>query len=288
MRFAFIDAEKANYSVAMMCRLLTVTRQGYYAWRSREESARRREDRSLLVHIRAVSAEHRGRYGSPRIHRALRDAGVVVGRHRVARLMHEAGLQGLPARRFRRTTNSEHAFVVAPNLVERDFSANGPNELWLADITYLPLRGGGFAYMAAILDIFSRRIVGFDIDDRMGVEFCLRALRQATALRQPSPGLVHHSDRGVQYACGSYCEVLIEAGIERSMSGKGDCWDNAPMESFFGRFKTELIHEVEIENVREARTLVSTFINGYYNPRRLHSALGYKSPIGFEQEAANT
>jgi putative transposase len=285
VRFAFIDTEKANYPIAALCRVLEVTRQGFYAWKARGEGSRRRRDRALAVRIRAVHAEHRGRYGSPRVYRELRANGVCAGRHRVARLMREEGLYGLPVRRYRRTTDSNHGHVVAPNLIERDFSATGPNQLWLGDITYLPLRRGGFAYLAVLMDAFSRRIVGFCVDDNMTAELCIAALRQAVALRAPPAGLVHHTDRGVQYACDAYRHELKTAGFAQSMSRKGDCWDNAPMESFFGRFKTELIHERAIEDVGQARALVTTYISGYYNPRRRHSALRYASPIDYEQEA---
>ena len=275
MRFAFIDAEKANYPVKTLCKVLDVTRQGFYEWVKRGESRRRRDDASLKVRIRAVCAENKGRYGSPRVHEELKANGITAGRHRVARLMREEGLYGLPARRFRRTTNSSHGHAIAPNLVERDFSTLGPNE-----------RGGGFAYLSVLMDAFSRRIVGFCVDDNLAAELCIKALRQAVVLRQPSEGLVHHTDRGVQYACDDYRAELNAAGIEQSMSRKGDCWDNAPMESFFGRFKTELVHGQAIDDVDHARHLVTTYINGYYNPKRLHSALGYTSPISYEHEAA--
>lgn len=286
MRFAFVDAEKANYPVVVLCRVLNVTRQGFYAWAKREECERRRRDTTLRLHIRAVCAENKGRYGSPRVYKELLENGIVAGRHRVARLMREQGLYGLPARRFRRTTDSKHGHVVAPNLIERDFSTTAPNQLWLGDITYLPLRGGGFAYLAVLMDVFSRRIVGFCVDDNLAAELCIKALRQALALRQPTEGLVHHTDRGVQYACDDYRAELKAAGAEQSMSRKGDCWDNAPMESFFGRFKTELIHGQAIDTVAQARAVVTTYINGYYNPKRRHSAIGYVSPISYEREAA--
>ena len=240
----------------------------------------------MTVHVRAVCAEHKGRYGSPRVHKELVESGVAVGRHRVARIMRQEGLYGLPARRFQRTTDSTHGHAVAPNLIERDFSTTMPNQLWLGDITYLPLRGGHFAYLAALMDMFSRRIVGFCVADSLAAELCIKALRQAVALRRPAEGLVHHTDRGVQYACDAYRAELKVAGAEQSMSGKGDCWDNAPMESFFGRFKTELTHGNLFDDVNHARATVTTYIDSYYNQKRRHSAIGYVSPISYEQEAA--
>jgi len=287
VRFAFIDAEKANYPVKLMCELLDVTRQGYYAWKKRGPSARARSDRVLTAQVRAVFAENKGRYGSPRIARELRGRRVRISNKRVERLMREQGLRARTKRRFRNTTDSSHSFVASPNVIERNFTTTGPNQLWLADITYLPLRHGGFAYAAIVMDAFSRRVVGFHVDANLRVELCMTALRQALTLRRPADGLIHHSDRGIQYATHEYRKLLVDAGVNQSMSRKGDCWDNAPMESFFGRMKNELLDETKaFESIDDARAAVTEYVLGYYNPKRRHSGIGYVSPVDFEKQAA--
>jgi putative transposase len=285
VKFAFIrDAEKA-FPVAAMCRVLGVSRSGYYAWKTQVPSKRARDDAGLLVHVRAVFKAHR-RYGSPRVHRELRAVGVPIGRHRVARLMRADGLRVKQARRFVATTASNHDFAIAPNLVRRDFTVAVPNAVWAADITYLPTREG-WLYLAVILDLYSRVVVGWNVTDHLRAELAVDALRSAIARRRPKPGLIHHSDRGVQYACDAYRDALKAVGAKRSMSRKGDCWDNAPVESFFGSLKRELLDDDRVFATHvEARWAVFDYIEWYYNQTRRHSALDYVSPAQYEKKVA--
>ena len=235
------------------------------------------EDRVVAAEIRAVHADSRGRYGSPRVHAALRAHGRRVGRKRVARLMHGMGLSARRKRRFRRTTDSAHAFPVAPNLLGRDFTAAAPNRVWLADLTYIHTREG-WLYLAVVLDLFSRQVVGWAMAEHLGHELALAALDMAIARQHPAPGLTHHSDRGVQYVAHEYRKRLQQHGMLCSMSRKGDCWDNAPMESFYATLKGELVEQHDYLTRDEARADVFQYLEGWYNRRRLHSALGYLTP----------
>ena len=281
--YRFIRSEEANHSVRLMCRVLKVVRSCYYAWRRGETHVRQDEGR-LVVHIKAIYRQHHGRYGSPRITAELQAQGFVVNRKRVARIMREHGLVGRARRKFRGgTTDSEHALPVAPNLLQRDFDTGAPNEAVVADITYLPTRQG-WVYLAVLIDLFSRKVIGWAMDDTMKTELCLRALRRASATRQPVDGAIHHSDRGVQYASQAYRQALQELGFRQSMSRKGDCWDNAVAESFFGTLEQELVPDEPWRNLAAARSAVSTYIHGYYNAIRRHSKLGQVSPIDFEQQ----
>jgi transposase InsO family protein len=281
MKFEFIEAEKANFPIAFMCFHLDVTTSGFYAWRKRPPSARWLADMALLKEIRTVHAESRGRYGSPRVHRELVAKGIQVSKHRVARLMRENGLRGRRRRKFRHTTDSDHAMAVAPNTLERNFTADAPNEVWVTDITYIPTREG-WLYLAAILDLYSRRVVGWSMSERITRQLTLDALAMAIAARTPSAGLVHHSDRGSQYASADYRAALDAAGIECSMSRKGDCWDNAVAESFFATLKTELVHDTDWKTRAEARREIFEYLEVFYNRRRRHSSIGYVSPEEFE------
>jgi transposase InsO family protein len=282
MRFRFIHAEKANYPVRVMCRVLNVSTSGYYAYLEREPSRRQREDERLKVHIGAIHVRSRGTYGRARVGRQLLREDVEVGKQRVARLMREMGLQGLPRKRFRRTTDSNHARPVAPNVLDRNFEAERPNQSWVTDITFV-WTSEGWLYLAAILELFSRRVVGWAMQPHMRTELALEALHMALGRCLPDVGLVHHSDRGVQYAAASYQAALDENNIVCSMSRKGDCWDNAVSESFFGTLKTELINRHSWSTRRAAKDAVVDYIEGFYNPKRLHSSLGYVSPIEFER-----
>jgi len=284
-RYRFIDAEKANHSVSLLCRTLRVSRSAFYAWLSGSESRRMLSDRRLAVHIKAIHRESRGTYGSPRVHAVLQRQGVRVGRRRVARLMAQAGLAGLPRKRFKTTTVSDPALPVAPNLLERNFVTNGPNQVWVADITYIPT-GRGWLYLAVVIDLYSRKVVGWHADTHVRTELCLTALRMAVTLRKPDAGWIHHSDRGCQYASRAYQVELGEAGARCSMSRLGDCWDNAVAESFFGTLKTELIHRKPWVNREQARVAISRWIVHVYNDRRLHSQLGYETPNAFELSGA--
>ena len=267
------------------CAVLEVSASGYYAWRDRPEGTRSRADRALAADIRRVHADNRGIYGSPRVHAALRAEGRRIGVNRVARLMRHLGIQGRHKRRVPRTTDSKHSLPVAPNLLHRQFTAPAPNRIWLADIPYIPT-GEGWLYLAVILDMFSRRVVGWAVSETMPQELTISALQMAITNRRPGPGLLHHSDRGSQYAARAYRRLLDKHRMLCSMSRKGDCWDNAPIESFFGSMKTELEDGTTFETRQAAKNAVFVFIEGWYNRQRLHSAIGYCSPINKEQLAA--
>ena len=278
----FIHDHVADFPVQVMCEVLGVSRGGYYAWASRTESARAADDRALAAEIRAAHEASRGRYGSPRVHAELSTRGRRIGRKRVARLMRGMGLAARRRRRFRRTTDSRHAFPIAPNLLERNFKAEAPDRIWLADLTYIRT-AQGWLYLAVVLDLYTRRVVGWAMADHLGHELALAALDMAILRQRPAPGLLHHADRGVQYAAHGYRARLRRHGMLCSMSRKGDCWDNAPMESFFATLKGELVDQASYETRDEARTDLFHYIEGFYNRRRLHSALGYLTP---EQTAA--
>jgi putative transposase len=285
MRFCFIEDHREAFPVRTMCSVLEVSHSGYYAWRDRPESAREVANRDLAADIRRIHAENRAVYGSPRVHAALRAEGRRIGVNRVARVMRHNRIQGRHKRRAPRTTDSKHAHPVAPNLLDRQFIAAAPNKAWLADITYIPT-AEGWLYLAVVLDMYSRRVVGWAMSDTMPQELTVAALRMAISNRRPGPGLLHHSDRGSQYAAHAYRQVLDNNGMLCSMSRKGDCWDNAPMESFFGSMKTELGDDTVFDTRDEAKAAIFSFIEVFYNRRRLHSAIGYRSPADMEQIAA--
>ena len=283
MKFAFIAREKATFPIDLLCTVLGVSRAGFYAARRRPVPARRREDQQLAVHVAAAHAASRGRYGSPRVYRELQAQGHAVGRHRVARLMREQGLRAREKRRFQRTTDSQHDLPVAPNLLDRQFMVAAPNTAWVSDITYLWTREG-WLYLVVILDLFSRRVVGWALRNRITRELAVEALTMALAHRQPDPGLVHHSDRGSQYASGDYRAVLDAHGVVLSMSRRGNCWDNAVAESFFSTLKIELAHEADWATHADAYSAVFEYLEIFYNGQRRHSVLGYLSPIAFERQ----
>ena len=284
MRFGFIQTERASYPIRLMCRVLDVSAAGFYAWCGRGPSERARQDATLRVAIRAAHTESRETYGSPRIHAALRTDEQPLGRKRVARLMREDGLIPRRKRRFRTTTDSKHKHPVAPNLLARDFTAQQPNERWVTDITYVLTREG-WLYLAVILDLFSRRVIGWTADGRIDQGLVAEALRQALNTRNPALGLLHHSDRGVQYAAHDYQRLLREHGIVCSMSRKGNCWDNAVSESFFATLKGELIDHEDYLTREQARASIAEYIEVFYNCRRRHSTLGYLSPVDYETAA---
>ena len=281
MRFRFVEAEKADYPIRLLCRCLAVSRSGFYAWRARPVSARSRQDSRLKVEIAASHSASRRTYGSPRIERDLHHEGHHVSRKRVARLMRELGLEGRRKRRFRVTTDSKHRFPVAPNILMREFEVDEPNTAWTTDITYLATLEG-WLYLAVILDLFSRRVVGYAMSERIDRALVLDALREALTQRPGVRDLVHHSDRGSQYASHDYREALDEAGIMCSMSRRGNCWDNAVSESFFGTLKTELLYELPLQTRGATRNAVADYIENFYNVRRRHSSLDYLSPVEFE------
>jgi transposase InsO family protein len=283
VRFAFIEAEKATFPVAVSCVVLGVSRAGFYAWRRRPPAARTMADQRLALEVAAIFAEKRQRYGSPRVQRELRDRGQRVGRMRVARVMRAHGLRARQPRRFRTTTDSQHALPVAPNVLVRRFTATAPNTAWVSDLTYL-WTGEGWLYLVVILDLFSRRVIGWAVDDRMTRQLALDALAMALTHRDPPRGLLFHSDRGSQYASADFSQQLAAHGIVASMSRRGDCWDNAVAESFFSTFKLELAYETAWLTRAEARPAIFEYLEVFYNGQRMHSALGYVSPIAFERQ----
>ena len=283
MTFRFIAAEKATYPIRTLCRALAVSPSGYYAWRSRPVSRRAEAEIGLRHAIRVAHAASRGRYGSPRLHRAVRAHGHAVGRNRVIRLMRAEGLRARPRRRFRVTTDSAHRWPVSTNLVQRQFRPTAPNRTWAADITYLETTTG-WVYLAVILDLYSRRVVGWAVRPTLRTDLVCAALHLALGRRQPTVGLVHHSDRGTQYASAEYQRLLTAHGITPSMSRRGDCWDNAVVESFFSTLKQEL-EPPRWPTEAAATSAVATYIESFYNPVRLHSTLGYQSPNSFEAAA---
>jgi putative transposase len=280
--FRFVEREKARFPVTTMCRVLGVSPSGYFAWRRRGPSARSVADQALADQIRRVHARSRGTYGSPRVHVELREAGVRVGRKRVARLMRRDSLAGVHRRRFVRTTQPDRLAVPAPDLVERDFRAPGPDRLWVADITSLPT-AAGTCYLAAVTDAFSRRVVGWSMATHMRTELVTAALDMAIAHRGPDPGLIHHSDRGSQYTSLAFGRRLREAGIAPSMGSRGDCYDNAMAESFFATLEVELIDRSAWATAADARAAVFEYIEVFYNRIRRHSGIGYLSPDQFEE-----
>ena len=280
--FRLIDAEKANYPVALLCRMLGVSKSGYYAWRSRPPSERRRQDALLTEKIRQIHSRSRETYGYPRVHAELRSLGIGCGRRRVARLMRAAGLQGCTRGSKRRTTRRDPRATSAPDLLRRDFVAAQPNRIWLADITYIPTREG-FLYLAFILDTHSRRVIGWSMENHMRTELVVNALEMAVWRRKPSAGLVHHSDRGVQYTAISFGKRLAEVGIVPSMGRTGTALDNAMAESFIATLKIELVHRRRFSDREVARSAIFEYLEGFYNRRRLHSALSYRSPVDYEE-----
>jgi transposase InsO family protein len=278
VRFRFIAAEKAHYPVTRLCRCLAVTRSGFYAWCRRAPGPRAQQDQQLRQQLCAVHAAHRRAYGRPRLHAALRTAGIRIGEKRVRRLMREAGLVAHGRRRFRVTTDSAHAWPAAANHLRRDFTVAAPQHRWAADITALPTRAG-WCYLAVVLDLGSRRIVGWAIRSSLAAELVLAALH--VALAQRGAPRLHHSDRGVQYASTAYRGLLEQRGITVSMSRVGNCWDNAPVESFFSSLKAELVADARWTTHAEAEAAVASYLR-FYNHQRLHSALNYRSPVQYE------
>lgn len=282
MTFAFIDEHKDRWPVRLMCGALDVSTAGYYAWRERPPSFARRRRDALVVLIREVHADVKARYGSPRIHAELGARGHECSVNTVAKLMRDNDIRAKTARKFRHTTDSNHSLPVAENVLGRQFDPEAPNEKWVADITYVPTREG-WLYLAVVEDLYSRRVVGWSMDATMTSRLVVDALEMAVRSRLPGEGLLAHSDRGSQYASEHYQLLLGNYGIECSMSGVGQCWDNAPMESFFASLKKELVHDADFATRREARAAIFEYIEVFYNNQRLHSSLGYVSPAAYEQ-----
>lgn len=282
MRYQFIRAEKANYPVTILCGVMQVARSGYYAWQERPKSVRPHENEKLILLVRLIHGRSRGTYGTRRIARALKSHGVPCGRARARTLMALAGVYVKQRRRFKVTTDSRHNLPAAENLISRNFEAQEPNRMWVSDITYI-WTAEGWIYLAIILDLFSRRVVGWAISKRLGEELVMDAFNMALWRRRPDEGLILHSDRGSQYSSRSFQRLLKNCGALSSMSSKGDCFDNAPAESFFGSLKTEWVFNQNYRTREEAKRDLIDYLEMFYNSERLHSYLDYVSPKQFEE-----
>lgn len=277
-----IRRHEGKHTVALMCRMLGVSRSGYYDWRNRPPSARAQANQCLVGDIRRIYEEHKGRAGSPRVTKQLRAEGRTVGRNGVARLMQAEALRAKAARKYKATTNSNHNLPVAPNLLEQDFTATAPNQKWVSDITYVAT-DEGWLYVAVVLELYSRLVVGWAMSERMTAKLVCDALQMALWRRKQPSGVIIHSDRGSQYCSGYYQRLLRDNALVYSMSKKGDCYDNAAMESWNHSLKVEAIHGERFVTRQAAKDQVFEYIEVYYNRRRLHSRLGYLSPEAFEQ-----
>jgi putative transposase len=280
--FSFIEQYKDVWPIRLMCDALEVSSAGFYAWRDRPASEQKQRREALLVEIAAVHAEVKKRYGSPRIHAELQAKGVECCVNTVAKLMQDNDIRAKTARKFKNTTDSNHSLPVADNVLDRQFDPTGPNEKWVGDITYIPTREG-WLYLAAIEDLYSRKVVGWSMADHMESRLVVDALEMAVARRLPGEGLLAHTDRGSQYASDHYQRLLKKHGIECSMSRVAQCWDNAPMESFFASLKKELVHDEDYQTRAEARSSIVEYMEVFYNCKRRHSSLGYVSPAEYEQ-----
>ena len=285
MRFAFIAKNADMLPVERLCQIMEVSPRGYRAYRNRPLSQSQRKDMVVLAHIREQFALSLGSYGRPRMTEELKELGLNVGHRRVGRLMSQNGIEVKRNKKFKATTDSNHAFNIAPNLLNRDFHADAPNQNWAGDISYVWTREG-WLYLAVILDLHSRRVIGWAVSNRMKRDLAIRALNMAIALRRPPKGCIHHTDRGSQYCSHDYQKILRQAGFQVSMSGTGNCYDNATVETFFKKIKAELLWQRSWRTRRDAEIAIFEYINGFYNPRRRHSALGWKSPLAFERKVA--
>lgn len=283
MKYAFIREHQNEFAAARWCWLLQVSRSGYYHWLKRPESRRAREDRELLVHIRRVHLEGRRAYGAVKTWRELRDQGIACGKHRVARLRKHDGIEAQRKRRFRLTVENRNTAPAAPNLLGQRFDAAQPNRVWVGDMTFIRTRAG-FLYLAVLLDLYARRVVGWSMHDRPNLAVTLRALDMALEQRQPAPGLVHHTDQAPLYSAYEYRDRMQNHGLVPSMSGRGNCYDNAVAESFFSNLKNELVHHCDFHTRDAARVAIFDYIEVFYNRRRRHQTLGYLSPVQFEQQ----
>lgn len=287
MKYAWIDEQRKDYGLEELCGMLNVSVSGYRSWKRGGKPERKRlTDAQMLALIQAIHAEFKGSYGSPRMVKELRLRGYPASKERVERLMQENGIKAKHKRRFKVTTDSKHNLPVAPNLLERDFTPDGPNMAWTSDITYL-WTDEGWLYLAIVMDLFNREVVGWSLKPRMTADIVLDALTMAWFRRKPATGVIHHSDRGSQYASHVFQSKLKEYGMLCSMSRKGDCWDNAPTESWFGSFKNERVYGERFETREEIKAMAFEYIEVFYNRRRLHSTLGYKSPQRFMDDWLN-
>jgi len=297
MRFRFIEEHSNSFPANRLCHVMGVSARGLRAFRSRPASRRQRSDLVVLAHIREQSRLSLGSYGRPRMTEELKEVGVDVGHRRVGRLMRQNGISVVRTRKYKVTTDSNHRFNIAPNLLDRDFAADRPNQKWAGDISYIWTREG-WLYLAVMIDLHSRRVIGWAVSNRMKRDLAIRALKMAIAFRSPPKGCIHHTDRGSQYCSHDYQKLLRQHGFSVSplsgastpagqrMSGKGNCYDNAAVETFFKTIKAELMWRQSWETRRQAEMAIFQYINGFYNPRRRHSALGWRSPVAFERKVA--
>jgi transposase InsO family protein len=285
MKYAFVDTHRTCWRVERLCAALSVSRSGYYAWRTRPESPRARENRRVLTQIRVIHADAREAYGAVKTWRVLRAYGVACGRHRVARLRRAHGIEARRMRRFRLAYQARNSAPAAPNLVARQFQAPAPNRIWAGDITFIPTRRG-WLYLAVLLDLYSRRVVGWAMSERRDGQLALDALTMALAHRRPAPGLIHHSDQGIQYTSGGYQARLKATGLVPSMSRKGNCYDNAVVESFFSTVKNEGTCHQTFPDRDCARAALFDYIELFYNRQRVHTTLDYQSPDAYERRGA--
>jgi putative transposase len=282
MKYTLISESKGGFKIGRMCNALDVSRSGYYAWRKRPESKRSRENRKLAAQIKVIHMDkYKKAYGSPRIYKELDEKGITCSPNRVARVMKKEGIRAIVPRKYRATTNSKHKFPVAPNLLKQDFNIKEPNKVWLSDITYIRT-SEGWLYLASVMDLCSRRIKGWAMSDRITQELTLNALDMAITNNPDTNNIIHHSDRGSQYACNEYRKQLKKNGLICSMSRKGNCWDNAPMESFFHTLKTEWAYRFKYKTRKEAKASLFGYIEIFYNRQRRHSALQYMNPCQYE------
>ena len=285
MRFRFVEENRGKVPMNRLCKIMNVSSRGFRAFRSRPISQSQRKDMVLLAHIKEQHHLSLESYGRPRMTEELKELGFDVGHRRVGRLMRQNGISVVRTRKHKITTDSNHKFNIAPNLLNRDFTAAKPNQKWVVDISYIWTQEG-WLYLAVALDLYSRRVIGWAVSNRMKKDLATRALEMAIALRRPVKGCIHHSDRGSQYCSHDYQKVLRKHGLKVSMSSKGNCYDNAAMETFFKTIKAELIWRHSWRTRRATEIAIFEYINGFYNPRRRHSALGWKSPLAFEKKAA--
>lgn len=286
MKYAFIERERPMHRVERLCAALCVSRSGYYAWHSRTESRRTLENQALLLEIRRVHREHREAYGALKTWRVLQAEGFSCGRHRVARLRRVDGIEAKRMRRFRLSYKARNSTPPAPNRLERQFETPAPNRVWAGDITFIPTRRG-WLYLAVLLDLYSRRVVGWAMSERRDVSLALQALGMALSNRRPRPGLIHHSDRGIQYASSLYQARLKQTGLLPSMSRKGDCYDNAVVESFFSTLKNEWTFHHTFQDRDQARAALFDYIELFYNRKRSHATLDYKNPVSYEEQSVS-
>lgn len=287
MKYAFVRAHRQEFEVSRMCRVLQVSRSGYYDWSEREESERRQRDRVLLKEIRQVHQDSKEAYGATKTWQALKQSGTVCGKHRVARLRREAGIEARRKRKFRLAYKSRNTTPPAPNLLRWPFKADHPDQIWVTDVTFIPTRQG-WLYLAVMIDLYTRIIIGWSMKGRPNQELANEALMMAVEQRRPEPGLIHHSDQGVLYSGGSYLALLEKYGMLRSMSAKGACYDNAVAESFFSSLKNEIVHYRNYQTRDEARSEIFEYIELFYNRKRLHQSLNYQTPMNYKSEKVST